>query len=203
MKIKNFLVLLTSIMSILCSSSFAKSVHSLSLEASRVSVDQELGELGDATFLGSEDKIIPTIGYGYNAQFNQFFIKPSVFYSFGDIEIQDIDGTNDSSTFSPSLSVEFDFGYDVNSKASLFATLGFAYAEFERDDSIFTDEAGSTIGTIVGVGAAYNVNENISLTARYQVGYYEFGVESSVSGISIPDFEVETDSFRVGLSYAL
>ncbi|MDA9230941.1 porin family protein [Rickettsiales bacterium] len=192
MKIKKILVLSAAISSIACSSAFAKNGHSLSLEASRINVDQEFANV---TYLGSDDAMLPTLGYGYKFEFNKFFIKPSVFYTFGDVEIKDTDGTNDKTTFTPSFSVEGDFGYDVTSKFGIFGTLGLMQTNYEREVFGIKDDA-SYMGFIFGAGVRYDIIDQLSLTAKYQVGQFDYGIQGSSE-----EYKVDTDTIRVGLSY--
>ncbi len=71
---KKLLITTTIIGSLLSSISLAENKHSLGLEFSEISVKQEYG---NTTYLGSDEKIMPTIRYGYKFQFDKLFIKPS------------------------------------------------------------------------------------------------------------------------------
>jgi opacity protein-like surface antigen len=189
---KKLLIATTVIGSLLSSMAFAENRHSLSLEASKIDVDQKLGV---QTYLGSDDKILPTVRYGYKFQLGQFFIKPSASYTAGDIKIQDTDGTADSTTISQLFTVEGDLGYNVTNKLSLFGTLGLAGANLERDVSGDKKDASST-GILFGFGAEYDVLESLSISAKYQ------NVAIDYSDIySNSDVETDMNIIKVGVSY--
>jgi opacity protein-like surface antigen len=192
---KKLLILSTLLSAILTQQAFAKSQHQISVEASRFDVDQTFG---DATYLGSDDAILATIGYGYKFQFkNNLFVRPSIFYTIGDVEMKDTDGLNGKSTFNPEFSLEADFGYNITDKFALFGTAGLMTASMERQDPIlaYRDEA-KDVGFIVGAGAEYQVIDNLSVSLKYQFSKVDFGVENANE-----DWEVESNTIRLGLSY--
>ena len=189
---KKILFLSALYCSIMSASAFAKEGPSISIESSKMNIDQSFANV---TYLGSNDKTLPTLGYGYQFEFGKFFIKPSFYYTFGDVEIKDTDGTNDKSTFKPVFSFEGDFGYEITDHLGLFTTLGIMGSKLEREVSNLKDTA-STIGIIFGAGVKYDIIEELSLTAKYQAGKFNYGVNGSSE-----DFEVDANLIRVGLSY--
>lgn len=68
-------------------------------------------------------------------------------------------------------------------------------SKLEREVSNLKDTA-STIGIIFGAGVKYDIIEELSLTAKYQAGKFNYGVNGSSE-----DFEVDANLIRVGLSY--
>ena len=176
----------------ICFSAFGNHPHSVSIEVSNIDVDQSFA---DKTYLGSDKKNLLTLGYGYKFQFNQAFIKPSIFYNIGDITINDTDGTNDKSTFNPSFSIEGDFGYDITNKFGVFGTVGFMQTTMEREVSGYKTDASYT-GIITGAGVKYDIAKQLSIITKYQIAKFDYGIQGSSE-----KFNVETKAIRVGIAY--
>lgn len=191
---KKLLIATTLIGSLLSSAAIADNRHSLSIEASKIDVEQSFGS---ADYLGSDDSILPTLRYGYKFQLNDFYLRPSVSYTFGDIEMKDTDRPNDSSTLSQILTLEGDAGYNITEKLGVFVTLGLMKANFERDvpSGNYKDDANGN-GALVGVGVEYDIMDSLSVGVKYQHAQIDYGVQNNSN-----DFEVEVDTIKVGLSY--
>jgi opacity protein-like surface antigen len=191
---KKLFITTTIIGSLLSSIALAENKHSLGLEFSEISVEQEYG---DATYLGSDKKILPTIRYGYKFQFDKFFVKPSASYAIGSIEIKDTDdnNTNDKSTISQLITIEGDLGYDINNKLSVFGTLGLASSKYERDQSGNTDSATNT-GVLFGFGVEYDISDSFSINTKYQNTTIVTPVTNSSD-----DYKNDIDMIKVGASY--
>lgn len=197
--VKKTLVYSSIISSLICSGALAKEGHSVSIEASRIDFDQSYG---NANYLGSNDKVLPTIGYGYNFEFDKFFIKPALYYNIGSIEAQDTDNNQfiqGKSTFTPTFSIEGDFGYNVTNKFGIFGTVGLMHANLERELNILgvsDKEDANSIGYLFGVGLKYDIIDQLSLTAKYQFSQLSYGVKNSSQ-----DYEIDVNNIRIGLAY--
>lgn len=194
MKIKIFLALIAITSSVSYNTAFAKTGHSLSLDVADVKVDQDPDN--DFRFLSSNDGMLVTLGYGYQIEFNKFFVRPALNYTFGEVTMIDRDLTNDESIFSPDFAIESDFGYNINNKIGVFATLGVANSTLKRNEDSSSSDKESDMGTTFGVGVRYSLDEVISLTLKYQMSEFSYETEADSQ-----DPEVETESFRFGLSY--
>lgn len=192
---KKIIAITTLILGIFSSISFAnqnehKKQHQISLELSNFDVDQTYGA---TTFLGADSDLIPTIRYSYTHQLEQVFLRPSVSYNLGDVSIVDNHpyvGT--SVVFTPTYSVEGDIGLNLNSDTSIFATIGVIGAKWKHT----TTTEGKDDGVVFGLGADYNINDNIIVSAKYQRATVDFGVEGSAN-----DIETESDVIKVGIGY--
>lgn len=187
------------VFSAICSSAMAENNHSVSIEASFMNFDQSYS---DTNLLKSGNSVLPTIGYGYNFEFDKLFVKPSIYLSIGSFEAKDevVDqNVSAKSTFTPNFSFETDIGYNINSKFGIFGTLGLVSANLERDyqDQIVSQKSDAdSIGYLVGVGLKYNIMDQLSLTAKYQISQLAYDVADSSE-----DLEVDLTNLRVGLSY--
>ncbi|MFT6332587.1 MAG: opacity protein-like surface antigen [Lentimonas sp.] len=189
------LLAVASVAAVLSSSmAFAKNDggHVVSLEGSFIDVDQNLG---NADYLGSDNQILPTLRYGYKFQFDKIFVRPSASYTIGDIDINDTDGTSDKSTVSNIYTIESDIGYDITDAIGVFGTLGLQGLSLEREVSGSKDDANS-IGFLLGLGAEYNINDNLSVSAKYQYSEVNVDVQGSNS-----DHELELNTIKIGFSY--
>lgn len=188
---KKLLVAFIILASLTSSLAVAKSGPSLSIETSKIDVDQELGNV---TYLDSGDEILPTVRYGYKFQLDKAFIRPSASYTFGDLEIQDTDGTSDTTTISKLFTAEADLGYNITNEFSIFGTLGFARANLERDVSNVKRDANGS-GALFGFGLEYDISDSMSISARYQISDIDY------SDIYTVDFETDMEIIKIGASY--
>ena len=94
-----------------------------------------------------------------------------------------------------SFSIEGDFGYDVTNKFGIFGTVGLMQTNLERQISGVTIDA-NNLGFIFGAGARYDIVDQLSITAKYQIGQFDYGIQGSSQ-----EFEVDTNVIKLGLSY--
>lgn len=189
---RRLLIVTTTIVSLISCVAFAEDQHSLGLEASQIDLDQDLA---NTAYLGSDDEILPTVRYGYELQLSEFFIRPSASYTIGDLEVKNVDGSNDKTTVSQLFTIEGDLGYDVTKKLSVFGTCGLAKANLERNTSGTQDDSSET-GLLFGFGAQYDISSSLSVNARYQ----NIAIDYPSANTSY-ELEAEMNIVKVGISY--
>lgn len=166
--------------------------HALTIEASMFDVEQTWG---DAYWFGSDDKILPGLGYAYKFTLgNNIFIRPGLVANFSDIEVKDTDGSGDFLKVSSIHSYYVDAGSKINDKMSAYATIGITSATIDRTGYPAGKETGR--GVTLGLGVAYNVAENIDIDFKYQTTDLEFDVAGFTE-----NYEVSLDAFKLGASF--
>ncbi|MFZ8865068.1 MAG: outer membrane protein [Rickettsiales bacterium] len=168
--------------------------HALTIEASMFDVEQTWG---DADWFGSDDKILPGLGYAYKFTLdNNIFIRPGLVANFSDIEVKDksYDDYDGSLKVSSIHSYYVDAGSKINDKMSAYATIGITSATIDRTGLPAGKETGR--GVTLGLGVAYNVAENIDIDFKYQTTDLEFDVAGFTE-----NYEVSLDAFKLGASF--
>lgn len=188
---KKFLIATTLVTSLLSTTAIADSRHTLTIEASKVDVEQEFG---NATYLGTEDQVLPTLRYGYKFQLKDFYLRPSTSYTFGDVEIKDTRG-NGKSTLSSIITLEGDAGYNITKELGVFVTAGIVGANYEREVGTTKSDANES-GILFGLGIEYDIIDSLSLSAKYQRTSLDYAVENIST-----EYEVDVDMIKIGLSY--
>jgi opacity protein-like surface antigen len=198
------LLIISAILTSFTSNVFAKTEgHYLGLNIlqSNVKHEYEVDGTKVANYPKFDDS---TVGFGvdykYAINLNGIFIAPGVFYDHISTEAKDDD--NDSVNTNFRYGIKADIGYDFTESLSAYFSVGAAVLNYEMDwqNSLGLKKSGNAISGIVGVGAKYEINENLALKAEFD--YQNAEIEGVVADTGRRwDTQAQISTIKFGAAY--
>jgi opacity protein-like surface antigen len=204
---KKSLIALSIIASLTSGAAFAKTEGSY-LGLSVINTELENNSYNDEARLDSsrDNNFSGGVSYKYAFNFNGFFAAPELFFDLNETKSRAslVNNAVQNSELKNSYGAKLNLGYDITDKFSAYAIVGHsvsrlkAYAsgagasDYEGPQN-FNQEA-----FIYGLGAKYDVANNISLNFSYEISQFSLSndVTNTTDKIN-PDFSVA----RVGVAY--
>ena len=194
------LILITSIITAIFSSAFAKTEGNLlGVDVLRSSArsDYNFTEYHTRTADYKDSKTGLGINYKYAFNFNGIFVAPGVFFDYIGAEMQDYKGDTVSTKYR--YGAKFDIGYDVTDNFSAYFTNGVANNAYKVDWKSWDQKTSSMeAGYFYGAGLSYKVTQNVALNFEYNIAKsldYKTPYDPDMKG------EAELKVAKLGISY--
>jgi len=125
---------------------------------------------------------------GYKLTTNGLIVAPEAFFDYlNNKKILPVSDEGDNfkikNKFNYRYGARLNIGYEINNQFSVVANYGLAAVDYEistyDDVETFVKKRGSKISSIYGLGAGYNLNENITLKLNANLQNFDYKIEES------------------------
>ena len=145
------------------------------------------------------------LAYKYAFNYNDFFLAPGVFYDHigSDTKLVQADTSSGTLSVKDRYGAKLDLGYDITDQFAIYGTVGVASVSYDiKFDNllVLAHQTGNKTAAIGGVGFAYHVHKNVTLSLEYN-RQKALNIAINNSALLQENFKATVDTMKFGVAY--